>query len=149
MTWSKIRGYLTSIALASAIAFGYGYHPTVDAIIVTVVWIFLPLSALSMILLTIMLVVVRSDNKLRSDPDAGKFYKGLRDLHSNVAGQIISYMIVGYWLYALIIQEWTATAVFYVMVIIYTKVFSYMTKDLVKDFFLEQLKGEGKGKLAS
>ena len=149
MTWSKIKGYLTSIALASAIAFGYGYHPTVDAIIVTVVWIFLPLTALSMILLTIMVFAVRSDNKLRSDPDMGKFYKALRDMHLNVVGQIISYTIVGYWLYALVIQEWTATAVFYVTLTIYSKVFSYMTKDLVKDFFLEQLKGEGRGRLAS
>jgi len=149
MTWAKIKGYLNSIALASAIAFGYGYHPTVDAIIVTVAWITLIFSAIAIIALTVIVVVIRGDKDIRSDEAVGPLYKALRDMHSDVVGQIISYAIVGYWLYALVIQEWTATAVFYVTLTIYSKVFSYMTKDLVKDFFLEQLKGEGRGKLAS
>ena len=140
LTSSDVKGWIFSIALASAIIFGYGQHPTVDAIILTVVWIFLAISVLGLGFLTSVLVLIRKTDK-PNDKDFGKFYKSLSNMHKNILGRIVGFMLIAYWLYALVIQEWTVTAVFYIIVVIYTQFFIFMTKDIAKDFFHNQLKG--------
>ena len=140
ITFGDIKGYIFSIALASAIVFGYGQHPTVDAIILTVVWIFLTISILGLGFLTSLFILIRKTGK-PNDKDFGKFYKSLSDMHKNMLGRIIGFMLIAYWLYALVIQEWTVTAVFYIIIVIYTQFFIYFTKDIAKEFFHNQLKG--------
>jgi hypothetical protein len=139
---SDIKGYAFSAALASSILFGYGHHGTVDAIIVTVVWMFLLFSAVVMIGLSVATFAIRKHDK-RDDKDLGKFYKALSDMHKSNAKRLVGFMFIGYWLYALVVQEWTVTAVFYVILTIYVQVFIFLTKDIAKEFFVSQLKGEG------
>lgn len=142
VSWSELKGYLISVGLASAILFGYGKHPTVDAIIVTAVWIFLVIAALTFIAMTAITIAIRRPDN-RYDKDLGKFYKALSSLHKSTLKRLLGFVIVGYWLYALVVQEWTATAVLYVILTIYGQFFIYATKDLAKDFFVNQLKGNG------
>ena len=140
LTFDDIKGWLFSISMASAIVFGYGQHPTVDAIILTVVWIFLVVAAVGLAMLTGVIIMIRKTGK-PNDKDFGKFYKSLSNMHKNILGRIVGFMLIAYWLYALVIQEWTVTAVFYIIIVIYTQVFIHATKDIAKDFFHNQLKG--------
>lgn len=139
---SDIKGYVFSASLASMILFGYGYHSTVDAIIVTVVWMFLLFSAVVIIGLSVATFAIRKHDK-RDDKDLGKFYKALSDMHKSNAKRLVGFMFIGYWLYALVVQEWTVTAVLYVILTMYVQVFIFLTKDIAKEFFVNQLKGEG------
>ena len=137
-----IKAYAISASLASAILFGYGYHGTVDAIILTIVWAFLLFSIAAMITLTVVLVAIRKHDK-RDDKELGKFYKALSDMHSSIIKRFIGFAFMGYWLYALVVQEWTVTAVFYVILTMYVQLFIFLTKDIAKAYFVGQLKGEG------
>lgn len=143
MDWKTIKSWLLSVAMASAILFGYGHHPTVDAIIVTLVWVFLIIAGLAVVALSIGTFAIWR-NERRFDKDLGSFYKKLSEMHQSWWKRLIGFAIIGYWLYALITQEWTATAVFYVILTIITQFFVFFTKDLAKEFFLAQLKGEGR-----
>jgi len=140
LTLTDIKSYIVSGALASAVLFGYGQHPTVDAIIVTVVWIFLVAGFLAMVMLTAVLVAIRKSDE-RNNKEFGKFYDAISKMHKNVLGRIIGFGMIAYWLYALIAHEWTATAVFYVITVVYIQFFIYATKDVAKTFFVDQLKG--------
>ena len=143
ITWGDLRGYAISIAMASAILFGYGHHPTIDAIIATFVWVFLIFAAVVMLGLSGSLIAIRRHEK-RNDPDLGKFYKALSAMHKKgIIKRLLGFGLIGYWLYALVVQEWTATAVFYVILTMYVQLFIFLTRDIAKDFFVNQLKGEG------
>lgn len=142
MTLSDVKGYAISAALASSILFGYGYHPTIDAIIVTIIWIWLGFCIIAMAGLSVATVVIRKhDNS--NDKDLGAFYKALSAMHTSIVKRLIGLGFVGYWLYALVVQEWTVTAVFYVILTVYVQAFTFLTKDIAKEFFVNQLKGEG------
>jgi len=142
LSLSDIKAYATSATLASAILFGYGYHATVDAILLTVIWAFLLFSTMAMITFTVVLVAIRKHDK-RDDKELGKFYKALSDMHSGIIKRFIGFVFIGYWLYALVVQEWTVTAVFYVILTMYVQLFIFLTKDIAKAYFVAQLKGEG------
>jgi hypothetical protein len=142
MTLSEFKGYVISAALASAVLFGYGYHNTIDALIVTSVWIFLAFSVLAVVMITFFTYAIRK-HKDRSSKELAPFYKAISAMHNHGFKRLFSFLFVGYWLYALILQEWTVTAVIYFITVFYMQVFVYLTKDLAKDFFVEQLKGEG------
>jgi len=142
LSGTDIKGYAISVAMASSILFGYGYHPTVDAIIVTVIWVFLTFSAFVMIGISVATVAIRKHDK-RNDKDLGKFYKSLSDMHKSPVKRLIGFVFIGYWLYALVVQEWTVTAVLYVILTLYVQLFVFLTKDIAKEFFVNQLKGEG------
>jgi MFS family permease len=142
MTFSEFKGYVVSSALASAVLFGYGHHPTVDALIVTAVWIFLVFVIVAVATMIIFTIAIRRHEK-RNDKELGKFYKGIAELHKHPAKRLFGLLFVGYWLYALIVQEWTVTAVIYLITVAVMQAFIFMTKDIAKDFFVNQLKGEG------
>lgn len=143
MTFGDFKNYIASIALASAILFGYGYHSTVDALIVTAVWIFLSIAIVGVTLLTVITFAIRN-HKNRNDQEAGPFYKALSDMHDrHIVKRLIGFVMIGYWLYALIVQEWTVTAVVYLITVTYMEAFIFATKDIAKEFFLSRLKGEG------
>lgn len=145
MNLKKFYSYTFSVSLVSAIVFGYGKHPTVDAILLTVAWVVIIAGLVAIAALSFITVAIRhaDDGKMRNDRDMGSFYKALQDMHSNIWHKLISFAIAGYWLYAFILHEWTATAVVYVISVIWTQIYIALTKDLAKDFFLAQLKGEG------
>ena len=142
MTLKDLYNSLFSAALASAILFGVGYHPTVDAIILTLVWIVIVLAILSVILLSVVTFVVRHNEEIRSAKEMAPFYKAISNMHKEWAARILSYGLTLYWLYALIVQEWTATAVVYTISSISAFTFIQLTRDLEKEYFVERLKGE-------
>ena len=142
MSVTEVKGYVISAALASTILFGYGYHPTVDAIIVTVIWLFLIFTAIVMIGLSVATIAIRRSDEADSK-DLSEFYKALSAMHTSIFKRLLGFGFVGYWLYALIVQEWTVTAVLYVIITVYVQFFIFFTKDLAKDYFVNQLKGEG------
>lgn len=142
MTMADFKGHTVSAALASSVLFGYGHHPTVDALIITAVWIFLTIATLGVIAITFTTVAIRRHDKC-NDKELGTFYKAISEIHSRPLKRLLGFLFVGYWLYALIIQEWTVTAVLYLIIVCVMQAFIFMTKDIAKDFFVSQLKGEG------
>lgn len=142
MTLTELRGHIISAGLASAILFGYGYHNTIDALIVTAVWIFLALCVIAVGTMTVFTFAIRK-HKDRSSKELAPFYKAIGAMHTHWLKRLFGMLFVGYWLYALIVQEWTVTAVIYFITVAYMQTFIFMTKDIAKDFFVEQLKGEG------
>lgn len=143
MTLSDLKGHAVSVALASAILFGYGYHNTVDALISTAVWIYLVIIIISVVTVTFFTFAIRNYPDKRNDKEMGKFYKSIADMHTSIGRRLFGFLFVGYWLYALIVQEWTITAVVYLVAFVYMQAFIFLTKDIAKDFFVNQLKGEG------
>lgn len=141
ITASEIKNHVISAALASSVLFGYGYHPTVNALIVTAVWIFLAFAGAGVIVLTFVTVAIRKNN--RNDKELGIFYKALSALHGHPIKRLLDLSLVGYWLYALTIQEWTVTAVIYLIIVVCMQLFIFLTKDIAKNFFVGQLKGKG------
>jgi len=142
MEWKTIKSWLLSAAMASAILFGYGHHPTVDAIIVTVVWMFLIIAGVAVAALAIGTFAIWRNDR-RFDRDLGDFYKNLSEMHQSWPKKLVGFVFIGYWLYALVVQEWTVTAVYYVILTIFTQLFVFATRNLAKEFFLAQLKGKG------
>ena len=126
MKISDIKGHVISAALASSVLFGYGHHPTVDAIIVTAVWIFLAFSILAVGMITFFTIVIRK-HKNRNTKELGKFYKSIADMHRHPIKRVFGLIMVGYWLYAFIIQEWTVTAVIYVITVASMQLFIFLT----------------------
>ena len=141
MKLSDIIGYVTSGALALLVIFTYGSNPTGDAVLVTLVWLLFGIAAFAIGSMTVVLYAVRSSGK-KYDSEFAGFYEGLSKLHGNIAKRIIGYAFVGLWLYALILHQWTVTAVFYVVLTVYMQLFLLFTKDLKKDYFHGRLKGE-------
>ncbi len=142
MTASEIKSHVFSAALASSVLFGYGYHSTIDAIIVTAVWIFISFLVLAVGMITFFTIAIRRHED-RDKKELGAFYKSIADMHKNPLKRVLGFIFVGYWLYAFIIQEWTVTAVIYVIITAYMQLFIFLTKDIAKEFFVNQLKGEG------
>lgn len=142
MTLKDLTGWAVSAGLASAVLFGYGQHPTVDAIIVTVVWFWFIVAGIVTIALCIVTMAIWR-NERRFDEDLGKFYKQISEMSKGFPKNLVGYALIAYWLYALVVQEWTATAVYYVLLVIVTQIYTFATRNLAKEFFLARLKGEG------
>lgn len=143
MTLKQLRTNLISLAFGSLIVFGVGYHSTVDAIIATVVWVSLVFSLLGLVLMVIALFVIGSTATTgETRKAAAPFYKALSDMNSGVIQRLVSFMLSMYSMYGFIIHEWTGAAVVYVIIIMGTYSFIYLSKDAVKQFFIDSLKGE-------
>ena len=143
MTLKDLRNYAISLALGSAVVFGVGHQSTIDAIIATVVWLLLVFGMLAIIISTIALFVI---GRATVDGDTRKaaapFYKGLSEMHKGPVARVISFLLSAYWMYGFIIHEWTVTAVVYVIQITFTYIFLFLSKDAVKEFFVDSLKGD-------
>ena len=142
MDWKKALTYFISIAAATGVLFGYGHHPTVDALLVAAVWFCNILIAVSLVILTAMVFLTRKDSDLCYSKEMGSFYESLSSLSVGLWENIISFLVICYWLYVFIIHQWTVTAVAYLFITSYARVFAYATKGMVKDYFLHRLKGE-------
>lgn len=140
ITLKDLGNKLTMIAVGTAVVFGIGYHPTVDAIIATVVWIFLVLMILGMLIAFVgIFAMSRAD-----DEDVKKFYSDMAKAHrkSTLVSYILGALTSIYWLYGFVLHEWTGAAVVYVIAIMSSYGFLFMSKAMVKRHFIETLKGE-------
>ncbi len=142
MKLRDIVSYAISVSLIFAIIFAYGKHSTVDALLVTATWILIGLAGVMVVVFSFITFAIRKHER-RNDRDLGNFYKALSEMQSSIPKRIFGLFVTAGWLYAFILHEWTVTAVIYFIIVVWTQIFIFLTKDLAKDFFLAQLKGEG------
>ena len=142
MSLKQLGNNIFSLALGSAILFGAGMHGTVDAILATVLWIVLIFALIGLICMTIATFVINANESKKHEKALAPFFAALKKMETGIVQSIISFALTAYWLYALIVHEWTATAVVYTIVAIWGYMFKYLTKDLVKEYFLNSLKGQ-------
>lgn len=105
----KVISYLTSLGLAAAVAFGTGYHETLDALIFTVVWILIVVGVLSSVMIFIGLIAMSLIKDKVDDETIEKWHK------LDKPKWWVSVPISTIWLVAFISVEWTATAVVYLI----------------------------------
>ena len=143
MTLKNLKNSVISLVIALTLVFAVGHQSTLDAVIATFVWVFLIFALLALIAGVIGLYVIgQSTVSKETRKAAAPFYKALSEIDTGWLQRSVSLAISAVWLYGLIIHEWTATAVMYVLISMLAFAFSYASKDAVKNFFIESLKGD-------
>jgi len=141
MTLKQLGNNIFSLALGSAILFGAGLNTTTDAILATVVWVILVFAIIGLLLITIVTAAVSTNEAKKHEKTLAPFFAALQKMQTGILQRVVSFALTVYWLYAFVVHEWTATAVIYTIVAIWGYLFTYLTKDLVKEYFLNSLKG--------
>ncbi|TFH00223.1 MAG: hypothetical protein E4H14_19910 [Candidatus Thorarchaeota archaeon] len=105
----KVISSLISLGIAAAVAFGTGYSGTLDALILTVVWILIAIGSLSTVMILFGLIIISvSTDKI----DNATLVKWQKMEKPNLWVSIPMSLL---WLTAFIYVNWTVTAVAYLV----------------------------------
>ena len=104
----KILTYTVSLAMAIAVAFGTGYNSTIDALLLTIVWLLIVFGGVIVIAASIGVVMCQY---LKDEYIPINIIENWKVLES--PNWWISLPLSAIWLSALIYVEWTVTAVAY------------------------------------
>lgn len=127
-TTSKIISYLISIGIAATIAFGTGYNETVDALLLTVVWILIALGLFSWLVMGAVGIGITFAGAKLDQKDVDK-WKAM-----DKPKWYISIPISVIWLTALASANWPVTAVFYLINTIVLWSVVYMMRSAVENY---------------